>query len=96
MIMKYNEVLKELDAYKVSTEERYLNEIAEYIMNGIKEFGCTDIISDKERETIKRSSFDWVCEIFVPQKIFLVIQGRLERDFNVTNLRRDVYRITLK
>lgn len=96
MIMKYNEVLKELDAYKVSTEERYLNEIAEYIMNGIKEFGCTDIISDKERETIKRSSFDWVCEIFVPQRIFLVIQGRLERDFNVTNLRRDVYRITLK
>ena len=57
--MEYNEVLKELDAYKVSTEERYLNEIAEYIMNGIKEFGCTDIISDKERETIKRSNFDW-------------------------------------
>ena len=94
--MEYNEVLKELDAYKVSTEERYLNEIAEYIMNGIKEFGCADIISDKERETIKRSSFDWVCEIFVPQRIFLVVYGRLARDFNVTNLRRDVYRITLK
>ena len=94
--MEYNEVLKELDAYRVKTEERYLNEIAEYIMNGVKEFGCTDIISDKEKETIKRSNFDWVCEIFVPQRIFLVIQGRLERDFNVTHLRRDVYRITLK
>lgn len=94
--MEYNEILKELDVYKVSTEERYLNEIAEYILNGILEFGCADIISDKERETIKRSNFDWLCEIFVPQRIFLVIQGRLERDFNVTHLRRDVYRITLK
>ena len=94
--MEYNEVLKELDTYRVNTEEKYLNEIAEHILNGIKEFGCADIISDKERETIKRSSFDWVCEIFVPQRIFLVVYGRLARDFNVTNLRRDVYRITLK
>lgn len=94
--MEYNEVLKELDAYKVSTEERYLNEIAEHILNGIKEFGCTDIISDNEREIIKRSNFDWLYEIFVPQRIFLVIKERLARDFNLTYLRRDVYRITLK
>ena len=96
MIMEYNEVLKELDTYRVKTEERYLNEIAEHILNGIKEFGCADIISDEKTMVIKRSSFDWLCEIFVPQRIFLVIYGRLARDFNVTHLRRDVYRITLK
>lgn len=96
--MEYNEVLKELDTYRVKTEERYLNEIAEHILNGIKEFGCTDIISDTDEKTrvTKRSKFDWLYEIFVPQRVFLVIYGRLAKDFNLTQIREDVYRITLK
>ena len=71
MIMEYNEVLKELDAYRVNTEERYLNEIAEHILNGIKEFGCADIISDEKTMVIKRSVLTGCVKYLFRKEFFL-------------------------
>ena len=93
--MKYKELLNKVEQLK-SDADKYLDELADYLYNGIKEFGYADLIPNEKGMIIWGGKFEWRYEVSVPQKVFMLIYNRLMKDFFVTQIKTNTYRVTLK
>lgn len=93
--MEYKELLNKVEQLKTDTD-KYLDELADYLYDGLDEFGYADLIPDDKATIIHRISTDWVYRVIVPQKLLMLIYNRLMKDFIVTQIKTKTYRVTLK
>lgn len=93
--MEYKELLNKVEQLK-SDADKYLDELADYLYEGINEFGYADLIPDELATIINRIRTGWEYRVFVPQKALMLIYNRLMKDFFVTQIKTNTYRVTLK
>ena len=94
--MKYEEMINKLEEVRRNAETKYLDEISEHIFIGISRWGYVDLVLDGCRKDIRAHDWNFSYDILMPQKVYFLIRDKLKENFSISNIRCEVYRLTLK